>query len=85
VVLGKVGERVVDDVVLVVPVVGGTTEQVAHGGHDPVDPGAARIGSVPAVVHDVEAQARDGVAITGEKAIEVTALEDSELVLVDAA
>lgn len=36
-------------------------------------------------VGTVEAQARDGVAITGESAIEVTALEDSELVLVDAA
>lgn len=40
--------------------------------------GRVRIGSV-------EAQARDGVAITGETAIEVTTLEDSELVLVDAA
>lgn len=40
--------------------------------------GRVRIGTV-------EAQARDGVAITGEEAIEVTALEDSELVLVDAA
>lgn len=36
-------------------------------------------------IGEVEAQARDGVAITGESAIEVTALEDSELVLVDAA
>jgi hypothetical protein len=36
-------------------------------------------------IGQVEAQARDGVAITGETAIEVTALEDSELVLVDAA
>lgn len=36
-------------------------------------------------IGDVEAQARDGVAITGESAIEVTALEDAELVLVDAA
>lgn len=36
-------------------------------------------------IGNVEAQARDGVAITGETAIEVTALEDSELVLVDAA
>ncbi|MEY4951826.1 MAG: hypothetical protein RL299_250 [Pseudomonadota bacterium] len=36
-------------------------------------------------IGDVEARARDGVAITGEAAIEVTALEDSELVLVDAA
>lgn len=35
-------------------------------------------------VGDVEASARDGVAITGLQRIEVTALEDSELVLVDA-
>lgn len=40
--------------------------------------GRIRIGTV-------EAQARDGVAITGESAIEITALEDSEVVLVDAA
>lgn len=33
----------------------------------------------------VEAAARDGVAISGESVIEVTALEDSEVVLVDAA
>ncbi len=33
----------------------------------------------------MEAQARDGVAVTGEAVIEVTALEDSEVVLVDAA
>jgi quercetin 2,3-dioxygenase len=36
-------------------------------------------------IGDVEAQARDGVAITGEAAVEITALEDSELVLVDTA
>ncbi|MDE2413050.1 MAG: pirin family protein [Sphingomonadales bacterium] len=35
-------------------------------------------------IGEVEANARDGVAITGESAIEVTALEDSEVVLVDA-
>jgi len=40
--------------------------------------GRVRIGTV-------EAAARDGVAITGESQIEVTALEDAELVLVDAA
>lgn len=34
-------------------------------------------------IGNVEAQARDGVAITGEALVEVTALEDSELVLVD--
>jgi redox-sensitive bicupin YhaK (pirin superfamily) len=32
----------------------------------------------------VEAAARDGIAITGETAIEIVALEDAELVLVDA-
>ncbi len=36
-------------------------------------------------VGTIEANARDGLAITGEKTIEVTALEDSEIVLVDAA
>jgi redox-sensitive bicupin YhaK (pirin superfamily) len=35
-------------------------------------------------IGDVEAEARDGAAITGMNSIEVTALEDSELVLVDA-
>jgi redox-sensitive bicupin YhaK (pirin superfamily) len=44
---------------------------------------------VPAIgrvrVGDVEAQARDGVAVTGVDAITLTALEDSEIVLVDAA
>jgi redox-sensitive bicupin YhaK (pirin superfamily) len=35
-------------------------------------------------VGEVEAQARDGVAITGAETITVTALEDAELVLVDA-
>ena len=44
---------------------------------------------VPAIgrvrVGDVEAEARDGVAITGIDMITVTALEDAELVLVDVA
>ena len=35
-------------------------------------------------IGEVEANARDGVAITGLERIEVTAIEDSELVLVDA-
>lgn len=35
-------------------------------------------------VGGVEAQARDGIAITGAETITVTALEDAELVLVDA-
>ncbi|WP_260925196.1 pirin family protein [Novosphingobium sp. 9] len=36
-------------------------------------------------IAEVEAKARDGVAVTGLDAITVTALEDAELVLVDAA
>jgi redox-sensitive bicupin YhaK (pirin superfamily) len=36
-------------------------------------------------VDDVEANARDGVAITQLKEVTITALEDSEVVLVDAA
>lgn len=36
-------------------------------------------------VGDIEAKARDGLAITKEDSITITALEDSELVLVDAA
>lgn len=36
-------------------------------------------------VKDIEAKARDGLAITKEDSITITALEDSELVLVDAA
>ncbi|MXO96012.1 hypothetical protein GRI34_06190 [Erythrobacter aquimaris] len=40
--------------------------------------GSIRIG-------DIEAKARDGIAITKEGSITITALEDSELVLVDAA
>ena len=36
-------------------------------------------------VGDVEAKARDGVAITKEETLTITALEDSELILVDAA
>jgi hypothetical protein len=36
-------------------------------------------------VEDIEARARDGVAITQQESVTITALEDSELVLVDAA
>ena len=36
-------------------------------------------------VEDVEANARDGIAITQQESVTVTALEDSEIVLVDAA
>ena len=36
-------------------------------------------------INGQEAQPRDGIAITGEATIEVEALDDAELVLVDAA
>lgn len=36
-------------------------------------------------IGDVEARARDGVAVTGEDSVTLTAIEDSEIVLVDAA
>ena len=36
-------------------------------------------------IENVEANARDGVAITQRESVTITALEDSELVLVDAA
>ena len=36
-------------------------------------------------INGVRANARDGVAINNEKTLKITALEDSELVLVDAA
>ena len=36
-------------------------------------------------IGDTEASARDGVAITDVTTIDITALEDAELVLVDAA
>jgi redox-sensitive bicupin YhaK (pirin superfamily) len=38
----------------------------------------------PVEVNGVRAEPRDGVAITGEKLVTVTALEDAEIVLVDA-
>ena len=46
--------------------------------------GKVRVENVEGV-EGVEARARDGVAITGTQAVTVTALEDSEVVLVDAA
>lgn len=36
-------------------------------------------------VEDIEAKARDGIAITNQPSVTITALEDAELVLVDAA
>lgn len=53
----------------------------------PADP-ARHLYLVPATgrirIGDIEAKARDGIAITGESEIAVTALDDSEVVLVDA-
>lgn len=56
------------------------TYQTEAGRHSYLVPATGRIR-----VGDVEANARDGVAITGVDTITVTALEDAELVLVDAA
>ena len=60
-------------------------ESVTYAPRDP----SRHLYLVPATgkvrVEDTEAQARDGVAITQVDAITITALEDSELVLVDAA
>lgn len=56
------------------------TYQTQPGRHSYLVPATGRVR-----VGDVEAKARDGVAITGLDTISVTALEDAELVLVDAA
>ena len=56
------------------------TYQTARDRHAYLVPAKGRIR-----VGDVEADARDGVAVTGLETITVTALEDAELVLVDAA
>ena len=66
----------------------GATMQAGQSLRYAIDPGRHAY-LVPATgrirIGEAEAQARDGVAITGVDAIEITALEDSELVLVDAA
>ncbi|WP_156842229.1 pirin family protein [Novosphingobium aquimarinum] len=56
------------------------TYQTQSGRHAYLVPATGRIR-----IGDVEAEARDGVAITGLDTITITALEDAELVLVDAA
>ena len=56
------------------------TYQTEAGRHSYLVPAKGKIR-----VGDVEANARDGVAITGLDTITVTAIEDAELVLVDAA
>ena len=65
-----------------------TTESAVPGRLNAI--GADRFGYlVPAVgrirVNDVDLDARDGAAIRDEAVLRVTALEDAEIVLVDAA
>ncbi|NNE49442.1 MAG: pirin family protein [Altererythrobacter sp.] len=60
-------------------------ESVTYTTHDP----SRHLYLVPATgkvkIENVEANARDGVAITQRESVTITAIEDSELVLVDAA
>jgi redox-sensitive bicupin YhaK (pirin superfamily) len=69
-------------------VLGATVKAGESVTYTPRDP-SRHLYLVPATgrvkVENVEAQARDGIAITQQASITVTALEDSELVLVDAA
>ena len=69
-------------------VLGATVKAGDSVTYEPADPGR-HLYLVPATgrlrLDDIEAQARDGIAITGRDSITITALEDSELVLVDAA
>ena len=69
-------------------VLGATVKAGESVTYTPRDP-SRHLYLVPATgsirVGDIEAQARDGIAITKEDSITITAVEDSELVLVDAA
>ncbi|WP_435417186.1 pirin family protein [Parerythrobacter aurantius] len=69
-------------------VLGATVKAGESVTYTPADP-SRHLYLVPATgrvkVEDVEAKARDGVAITRQASVTITALEDSELVLVDAA
>ena len=69
-------------------VLGATVKAGESVTYTPADP-SRHLYLVPATgrvkVEDVEANARDGVAITRQASVTITALEDSELVLVDAA
>ena len=69
-------------------VLGATVKAGESVTYTPADP-SRHLYLVPATgrvkVEDVEAKARDGVAITRQSSVTITALEDSELVLVDAA
>jgi hypothetical protein len=57
-----VGEAVVEDVVLPAPDVGAATQEVERPAHQPVELPRSRIGTVVAVVKDVEADAGEGEA-----------------------
>lgn len=69
-------------------VLGATVKAGESVTYTPADP-SRHLYLVPATgrvkVEDVEAKARDGVAVTRQASVTITALEDSELVLVDAA
>jgi redox-sensitive bicupin YhaK (pirin superfamily) len=69
-------------------VLGATVKAGESGTYTPRD-ASRHLYLVPASgkvrVEEVEANARDGVAITQRESVTITALEDSELVLVDAA
>lgn len=69
-------------------VLGATVKAGESVTYTPRDP-SRHLYLVPAIgrvrVDDVEANARDGIAITRQSSVTITALEDSELVLVDAA
>ena len=69
-------------------VLGATVKAGESVTYTPADP-SRHLYLVPATgrvtIEDVEAKARDGVAITRQASVTITALEDSELVLVDAA
>jgi len=69
-------------------VLGATVKAGESVTYTPRDP-SRHLYLVPATgrvkVENVEAQARDGIAITQQASVTITALEDSELVLVDAA
>ncbi|HEY0437827.1 MAG TPA: hypothetical protein VGC92_14395, partial [Phenylobacterium sp.] len=68
--------------------VSGATIRAGESADYPLDPSrhaylVAAAGTVE--VNGVRLDARDGAAITGEEVLKVTALEDAEVVLVDAA
>ena len=69
-------------------VLGATVKAGESVTYTPRDP-SRHLYLVPATgkvqIEDIEASARDGVAITQQDSVTITALEDSELVLVDAA